>query len=87
MLNILGCQHATKNLALAVGEPFLEHLVAAELIGPHMGGDVAPEGSGVQVDVERGLAERWEAVTQGGSFLRRIGPLNETALARHYGIP
>ena len=31
----------------AVGQPFLEHLIAAELVAPNGGGDVAPEGTTV----------------------------------------
>ena len=57
---------AAKDDAFAVGEPFLEDLVAAELVAPDGGGDVAPEGAGVQVDVERGLAEGGERVAQPG---------------------
>ena len=48
-------QRPPKNGALTVGEPLLEDLVAAEFVAPDGGGDVAPVGVGVQVDVERGL--------------------------------
>ena len=41
------------------------------------------KGAGVQVDVERGLAEGGECVAQGGVFLRREGAFDDAALAGH----
>ena len=57
MLHLLGVERAGEDVALAVGEPLLEHLVAAELVAPDGGGDVAPVGAVVEVDVERGVAD------------------------------
>ena len=48
-----------EDLEFPVGEPLLEHLVAAELVAPDSGGDVAPECLPVEINVER-------RVTQGG---------------------
>ena len=83
MLDLRRCQRAVEDSTLAVGGPFLEHLVAAELVAPDGGGDVAPEGAGVQVHVERGLAEGGEGVAQGVAFLRREGAFDDAALAGH----
>ena len=41
----------------AVGEPFLEDLVAAKFVVSDVGGDVLPVGAAVEVDVVGGLAE------------------------------
>ena len=57
MLHFLRAERAAQDGALAVGEPFLEDLVAAEAVVPDGGGDVAPEGVGVELDFEGGLAE------------------------------
>ncbi len=76
MLNLLGLETAANDIAFAVGEPFLENLIAAEPVGPDGGGDVAPEGVGVQVNVKGGLAEGAGGIAQGGAFLLRVGPLD-----------
>ena len=47
---------AVEDFMLAVGEPFLEDLVAAELVVPDGGGDVSPVGAVVEVYVEGGVA-------------------------------
>ena len=83
VLDLLRVQRASEDAAFPVGEPFLEDLVAAELVAPDGGGDVAPEGAGVQVHVERGLAEGGEGVAQGGAFVRREGAFDDAALAGH----
>lgn len=59
MLDFLGLERAGEgrgDRTLAVGEPFLEDMIATELAGPDIGGDVAPAGASVQVDVEVGFA-------------------------------
>ena len=58
MLDFLGVERALEDVSLAVGEPLLEHLVAAQLVAPDGGGDVAPVGAVVEIDVEGGVAER-----------------------------
>ena len=75
VLDFFRVQRASEDVLLTVGEPFLEDLVAAEL--------VAPEGAGVQVHVERGQAEGGEGVAQGGAFVRCKGTFDDAALAGH----
>ena len=58
-------QRSAQNPAFPVGEPLLEDLVAAELVVPHVHGDVAPIGVVVQVDVEGGVAEGGWPLGQG----------------------
>lgn len=48
----LRAKRALKNVALAAGEPLLEDLMAAEAVGPDGGGNIAPEGFAIEVDVE-----------------------------------
>ena len=52
----------------AVGELILEDLVAAEPVAPDVGGDVAPVGAVVAVDVVSGLGEDESRVAQGVTF-------------------
>ena len=85
MLDFLGSQRAGEEGAFAVGEPLLEHLVAAEFVAPDVGGDVAPEGVGVQVDVEGGVAQGGEGGGEGGAFFRGVGAFGGAALAGHDG--
>jgi len=42
VLDFLWVERAAEDGLLAVGEPLLEDLVAAELVAPDGGGDVAP---------------------------------------------
>ena len=63
VLDFFGLEGAVKDVAFAIGEPFLEHLVAAEFVGPDGGGDVAPEGAVVQVYIEGGFTERGDVVS------------------------
>ena len=57
VLHLFGLEGAFEDGVFAVGEPFLEDLVAAELVAPDVGGHVAPVGAVVEVDVEGGIAE------------------------------
>ena len=57
MLHLFGLEGAFEDGVFAVGEPLLEDLVAAEFVAPDVGGDVAPVGAVVEVDVEGGFAE------------------------------
>ena len=86
MLDFFGRERALQDRALAIGEPFLEHLVAAKFVGPYSGGDVAPVGAGVEVDVGGCLAERGQDRAQRGAFVGQIGPLDDATLARHYRV-
>ena len=83
MLDLLRSERAGEDVALAVGEPFLEDLVAAELVAPDGGRDVAPPGAAVQLDVEGGLAEDGACVVEGGAFVRSRYALEDAALAGH----
>ena len=65
VLDFLRSERAGEDVVLSVGEPFLEDLVAAELVAPDGGGDVAPEGVGIEVDVEGGVAKGGQAVAKG----------------------
>ena len=72
MLDFLRSERAGEDVALPVGEPFLEDLVAAEFVAPDSGGDVAPPGASVQVDVEGGLAADGACVVEGGPFWKLL---------------
>jgi len=86
MLDFFGFEGAVEDGAFAVGEPFFEDLVAAEFVGPDRGGDIAPEGAVVQVDIEGGFAERGYAIAHRCLFVPCVGTLDDAALARHDGI-
>ena len=66
--HLLGVHVSAEDLVLAVGEPLLEDLVAAQLVGPDGGGYVVPAGVAVEVDVEGAVAECAGGVTQGLSL-------------------
>ena len=57
MPDFLGTQRASEDGALAAGEPLLENWVAAELVVPDGGRDVAPPSLVVEADVEGRVAE------------------------------
>ena len=57
VVDFVGVKGAAEDGSLAVGEPLLQDLVAAELVFPDGGGDVAPVGAVVEVDVISGWAE------------------------------
>ena len=73
VLDFLREQRPAQDLALPVGEPLLEDLVAAQPVVPHGGGDVAPAGVVVQVDVEGGVAQVVCCVAQCGAFGVGVG--------------
>ena len=83
MPDFLLSQRTSEEVAFAVGEPLFEDLVAAEVVVPDPGGNVAPEGVVVEVHVEGGLAEGRERVAQGGAFFRCESAFDDAALARH----
>ena len=68
VLDFFGEERAVEDGAFAVGEPFLEDLVAAELVVPDGGGDVAPVGAVVEVYVEGGVAEDGGGLALGDLF-------------------
>lgn len=51
-------QGAAQQIGLAVAEPFLDNLVAADGVFPEVGGNVGPEDDVVQIDVVGVVAER-----------------------------
>ena len=55
MLDFLGLERTVEDRALTVGEPFLENLVASQFVAPDGSRDVAPEGAGIEIHVERRL--------------------------------
>lgn len=57
-----------------------EHLISAEFVDSDGGGDVAPEGAAVQIDVERSLAERGQGNLQRGTLVWRVGAFDSAAL-------
>ena len=57
MLHLFESQRPAQDLPLPVGQPLLEDLVAAELVVPDCGGDVAPVGAVVEVNVNGGIAK------------------------------
>ena len=67
----------------AVGQPFLEDLVTAQLVGPDGGGEVTPIGAGVEIDVEGGFAEGGNPIAQGCAFGGCVGAFDNAALAGH----
>ena len=83
VLDLLRPERAGEDVALPVGEPLLEDLVAAELVAPDGSGDVAPPGAAVQADAEGGLAEDGDGVLEGGAFARSVRALDASALAGH----
>ena len=65
---------------------FLEHLIAAEAVIPDRGGDVAPEGFAVEVDVEGRPAECGERVAHRRALVRRVVAFGGAALAWHHRV-
>ena len=57
VLHFLRQQGAAQHLAFSVGQPLLQDLIAAQLVVPHRGRDVAPPGVAVQVNIDRGIAQ------------------------------
>jgi len=53
--DLVAGEAAAEERLFAVGEPFLENLIAAEGVAPDRLGDIAPEGRVVEVDVQRGV--------------------------------
>ena len=86
--DFFGAEGAGEDGALPVGEPLLEDLVAAELVAPDGGGDVAQEGVGIEVDVEGrvAVAESVQRVAKGCALFRGVGAFDGSALAGHHGI-
>ena len=66
MLDFFRLERTAKDIAFPVGEPFLEDLVAAELVAPDGGGYVAPEGVSVEIHVEDGLGSTGKGIAQRG---------------------
>ncbi len=89
-----GVERALQERELAVAEPLLEDLVAAQGVGPDVGRDTGPEGCAVEINIEAGCTEdrerffQCERLGRGESgepvALRRcpVADFNETA-ARH----
>src|SRR5450830_374952 len=91
---LLGLEATPEQSAIAVGEPLLHHLVAAYRVLPDAGGDAAPVGDVVQVDVVAGAAEAGgelvvgeaevgEAFAKGGDLGPGEGALEGAAAAGH----
>jgi len=83
---LLGLEVAAEQSALAVGEPLLDDLIAADRVAPHVRKHAAPVRDIVEIDVETRLAEEDNQVSAdmpGNStarlvaFVRRRGPLTE----------
>ena len=85
MLDFFGAERAVEDAAFAVGEPFLEDLIAAEPVAPDGGGDVAPEGAVVEIHVEGRGTEGGEGVGQGGALFGGAVAFDGAALAGHDG--
>ena len=58
VLDFFGVQGAVEDFLFSVGEPLFEDLVAAQLVGPDVGGDVAPVGVVVEVRCRRWVSPR-----------------------------
>lgn len=82
MLNLFGVRRTPQDVAFRVGEPFLEHLVAAEAVGPDGRRYVAAEDFAVEPDVDGRLAERRQRVAHGGTFVVGEGTLAGSAAGR-----
>ena len=80
-MDFFGVEGPAQDFVLAVGEPLLEDLVAAELVVPYGGGDVAPVCAVVEAHVEGGVAEGGGGVAQGGLLRCGAGALDDAALA------
>src|SRR5450759_5180583 len=89
---LFGLEVTPEQGALAVGEPLLHHLVAADRVLPDAGGDAAPVGDVAQVDVVAGAAEAGgelvvgeaeisEALAEGGELGVGVGALDDAAAA------
>ena len=61
-------------------------MVAAEVVGLDIDWDVAPVGTGVQVDVQGCFARGGNPITQVGSFVGCAGAFDYPALPGHDGI-
>ena len=57
MLNFVGLKLSPEDLTFSVGQPLLEHLVASEPVASDGGGNVAPEGFPVEIDIEGSVTE------------------------------
>ena len=77
---------AAEDSALAVGQPLLEHLVAAEPVVPDGGRYVAPKGLRVEVDIEGRATEIRKRIAHGRGFLRCAGSFDNAAPAGHHRI-
>ena len=68
VLSFFGKEWTSKKGEFAVGEPLLEDLVAAEGVGPDIGGDGGPQGVAVEIDIDAGVAEEGEGLVEGEGF-------------------
>ena len=73
---------ATGNVALAMGQPFLEHPIAFEATAPDYGGDVASEGFAIEEDVEGSAGEGREDTSHRRAFAVREIALHSAAPVR-----
>ena len=64
VLNLIGRERPSENVAFTIGKPLFEDLVAAELVVPNSGGNVSPKGTSVQVDVEGRLTKHQCGITE-----------------------
>ena len=76
-MDFLGLDGEVQDVAFAVGEPFLEHLITTEFIVPDNGGDVTPESAVVQIHVKSGFAERGYVVAHRCLFVRCVSALHD----------
>ena len=86
MLHLRCQQRATYHLALPVRQPLFENLVAAKLVIPNGGGNVASVSSLVQVHIKRRIAQRRYGVAQRGPLGAGVAMLHRSPLAGHHRI-
>ena len=57
VLHLFDFHRASQDFGLPIGEPLFKNLIASEFVVPDGGGNIAPEGVVVQVNVKGGVAE------------------------------
>ena len=86
VLHLFQNEWPVQQSALAVGQPPLEDLVAAQFVVPDGVGDVLPVGAAVQIDVEGGITKSCRCVAEGREFGGISEALDGPALARHHSV-
>jgi hypothetical protein len=69
--NLVNCERTAQYVSLPVGKPFLDYLIPADGIAPHVGRDVPPIDHAVEVDLEGGSAQAPSGTEAGLGYVVR----------------